>query len=509
MPTKTGDRPRHFIFEAVPTQRQVVLIFVAAFTLQLIAYRGVVSIQPSADDFILPVQIRVGEAKGPLSFFLASPLNDYRPLQSLVYWAVGRWALDNPFPLIHVLNFASFAFFASIVAAWTMQLRMSLGGSVCAALLLSLHPVLAGPLADLDGFTRMVVSGWVWLGTFFAVRFANDLRFAVPLVGACFLIGLGFMEYALGLIPLSILGLWWARRGSRLLASTILGTFLLVLFASYYLVRAAVVGSSAGRLTMDPIEWARNFALMLSGVGFLGNTVWVYFHQGAGSIGLLAAGVTLFTAVILAGFVARYRMAAPTEATAMAFPTSSREAGFLITAFFASFTPMVLMTHVSEIYVTAIVVALALVTGRAAEGWSRLPRPLFISLAFAFVMMLGWAFSSTQSKVAELRATGDRAAVQLEQLLRWLPPGLHGQRVALVFLTGDLPDRRTYSVFRGGDDHLLQPGYGVRYAIEWTRPGSGHVLEHFIVRERSLINEPDFDLVLYWNPRTRLFERWK
>ena len=64
-------------------------------------------------------------------------------------------------------------------------------------------------------------------------------------------------------------------------------------------------------------------------------------------------------------------------------------------------------------------------------------------------------------------------------------------------------------MFRGGDDHLLQPGYGVRYAIEWTRPGSGHVLEHFIVRERSLINEPDFDLVLYWNPRTRLFERWK
>jgi len=29
------------------------------------------------------------------------------------------------------------------------------------------------------------------------------------------------------------------------------------------------------------------------------------------------------------------------------------------------------------------------------------------------------------------------------------------------------------------------------------------------VRERSMINERDFDLVLYWNPRTRLFERWK
>jgi hypothetical protein len=116
LPTNTGaeptnrDQPRHSIFEAVPTQLQIVLIFVAAFTLQLIAYRGVVSIQPSADDFILPVQIRVGEAQGPSSFFLASPLTDYRPLQSLIYWAVGRWAIDNPFPLIHILNFASFAF---------------------------------------------------------------------------------------------------------------------------------------------------------------------------------------------------------------------------------------------------------------------------------------------------------------------------------------------------------------------------------------------------------------
>jgi hypothetical protein len=482
---------------------------VAAFALQLLAYRGALQIQPSADDFILAGHIRLGEAEGPLSFFLDSPLSDYRPLQGLVYWAVGRWAHDNPFPLIHVLSFASFAFLAAIVAAWTALLRMSLGGTLCTALLLSLHPVFAGPLADLDGFTRMVVSGWVWLGTLFAVRFAGDLRLAVPLAATCFAIGLGFMEYAMGLVPLAVLGVWWARRRNRLVAAAILGAFLLIVFAAYYLIRIAIVGSSAERLATDPVEWARNFALLLSGVGFLGNTAWVYFHQSAGALALLAGSVTLLMVMVLAGLGVRYRASVPTDADSMAFPTPSREAGFLVTAFLASFTPMVLMTHVSEIYTTAIVVALALAAGRAAEGWSRLPRPLFTSLAVAFLVLLGWAFLSVQSKVADLRETGDRAAAQLRQLLRWLPPDLRQQKVALVFLERDLPARRTYSVFRVGDDHLLQPGAGVQWALEWSRPGSGHALEHLLVQDRSLIREQDFDLVLYWNPATRQFELWK
>jgi len=503
------DRSFRGCFDIVPTRLQVLLVFGAVFFLQLIAYREAIRIRPSADDFILPGQIRLGEVNGPLIFFKASPLNDYRPLQSVAYWAVGRWQMDDPFPLIHVLNFSSFVFFAAVVALWTMLLRMSLGGVVCVALLLSLHPILAGPLADLDGFTRMVVSGLVWLGTLAAVRFSGNLRIAVPLVAACFVVGLGFMEYALGLVPLSVLALWWSRRDRRWFAAATLAAVLLVLFAGYYLARVSVLGSGASRLTSNPLEWIRNFALLLSGVGFMGSTVWVYFHPGAKSLALLGASVTLLGVLILAGLGLRYRNPEPAEAGRTAFPTLSREAGFLVTAFLASFTPMVLMSHVSEIYATAILVPLALAAGRAAEGWSRASRPLALAAGVVFASLLAWGFLSAESKVAQLRDSGDRATIQLEQLLRWLRPEDRQQKVALVFLNRELPKLRTYSVFRAGDDHLLQPGAGIRAAIEWTRPGSGHVVKHLIVPERSQVDPAGFDLVLHWNPESRQFENWK
>ena len=259
-------QPKHSLFEAVPRRRQVAVVFFAAFLLQLLCYHEAFRIQPSGDDFILPGQIRIGEATGPLSFFGRSPLADYRPLQSLIYWSVSRTAIEDPFLSIHVLNFASFTFYAAVVAGWTMLLRMSLLGTLCTALLLSLHPILAGPLADLDGFTRLVVSAWVWLGTYFAVRFANDLRRAVPLAAMCLLVGLLFMEYALALMPLAVLGLWWARDRKRFLATTILSAALLSVFVAYYLLRTSVVGSSTAQLTLVPGDSIRNFAMLLGGV---------------------------------------------------------------------------------------------------------------------------------------------------------------------------------------------------------------------------------------------------
>jgi hypothetical protein len=489
------------LLDNAPPTRQIAFVFLVAFVVQLIAYHEAFRIRPSADDFILAMQVRVGEQNGPLWFFAHSPLKDYRPLQSVAYWAAGRWAIDDPFPLIHFLNFASFAFYATVVAAWTVLLRMSLGGAICTAVFVALHPILAGPLSDLDGFTRLVVSGWVWLGAYFAMRFANDLRRAILLSGGCLTIGLLFMEYAVGLIPLAVLAVYSARQRKPVAAAAALGVALLSVFGAYYAVRTHVVGSSAELLTVAPLEWARNFAMLLSGVLFMGNTVWVYMNQHTVTYLVLGLAVVLLGGIVLLGLAQRYLW----TGTAAKY----RELGFLLTAFGAAFTPMVFMAHVSEIYATAIVVPLALMIGRAAEGWARLRRPAFIGVIGLFVLHIAWALFSVESKVSSLRATGDRAAVQIDQLVRWVPPSPERQKIALVFLERELPERRTYSVFQAGDDHLLQPGYGEAAAIEWLRPGRQHKLTHVLVSDRTQVKSQDYDVVLYWNASSREFERWK
>ena len=237
----------------------------------------------------------------------------------------------------------------------------------------------------------------------------------------------------------------------------------------------------------------------------MGDTVWMYIHQGPEAYARLSAAMILLATMILVGLRWRYRNGDIGADPAAAFPSTSTEAAFLITAFLASFTPTVFMTHVSEIYASAIVVPLALIVGRSAEGWSRLPKPLFISLVVAFGLHVAWASASIQSKVASLRDIGDRATVQLKQLLRWIPPETQEQQIAVVFLEQEVLFDRPYSVFRAGDDGLLWE----QYAVEWYRPGRGHLLKHLVVQERSKVNEEAFDLVLHWNPGSREFDRWK
>jgi hypothetical protein len=449
--------------------------------------------------------MKIGEQAGPLTFFRSSPLRDYRPLQSIVYWVVGRWAIENPFGLIHILNFVSFAFYALVFALWLRETRLPVIGVLGATSVLFLHPVLAGPLADLDGFTRLVVSGWVWLGAYFAFRYADRARVAIPFVSACFVIGLGFMEYAVGLMPLSVLAFWWNRRqeGARVTALA-LGGVLLVLLAGYYLLRLSVIGHDAGRLSLNPLMWTKNFVMLAAGVLFMGNTVSIYTEQSVGSFLALGLAVTVMTLVVVGGLWLRCHRGA--RAVDVEEPKTEAVFTFVAAAFLASFMPMVFMRHISEIYASAIVTPFALLTGYAAAGWRNSARPYFIGFLVVFSAGIAWACISVTSKVASLRQTGERASAQIQNLLTWIPSDADGLKIALVFVETELPPRRTYSVFRAGDDHLMQPGSGARSALGWFRPGENIAVSHHLVHHKSEIKKEEFDMVLYWNPVTRLFE---
>jgi hypothetical protein len=482
---------------------RTLFIILALAALQLVLYRQAFGVEPSADDYILAMQIRAGEASGPIAFFQSSPLNDYRPLQSLGYWAMGRWNERDPFPLVHVLNFVAFGFYVGVFVQWLRLLRLPMGGVIAAFATLFFHPILAGPLADLDGFGRFMVSGFVWLGVYYVVRYADRLRWAFPLAALCFGVGLGFMEYALALVPLAPAALWWSRRDrGRTAAAAGLLLLLMLMFGAYYAIRISIIGSDSGRLSMDLVQWITNTALLGGAVLYMGDTVSVYVAQNTAAVATMAASGVAMAALIIRGM--RLWHASECE-RGHSMETHCRTLTLLPLAFVLSFFPMVVMSHISEIYAATIVFAVALMMGSAMAGWSRRPRWYLRPAIPVFVLLLLWASSSVVRKVASLKETGERAQVQIASVLAAIPTDARDVRVALIFRESDLPARRTYSVFRGGDDHLIQPGQSAVSLIEWFRPGRNIELIQVRVADVAQVRRPEYDALLLWDPSTRRF----
>jgi len=500
-----------FGFEARSRDRQLILMILAVLVTQILMYQQAFGITPWGEDYILAIQARLGEQSGAWSFFTGSPLSDYRPLQALTYWAVGRWQIENPFPLIHILSFAAFSFYAFVFALWIRLCRLPTSATLCALVVLFLHPVLAGPLADLDGFTRFVVSGWVWLGAYFAFKYADRPSVAIPLTSICFAIGLGFMEYAVALVPLSILAVWWGGTGRptrRIRTALALSLALLVLFAAYYFVRISVIGyADAGRLWFNPVDWARNFIMLSVAVLFMGDTVPVYVQRG-GALVTAAISVTIMALMLFSGLWLWHRAERDRQGSMYIQGPTARVFPFLVTAMLVPFFPMVFMLHISEIYATPILFVFALLTGFAVAGWAQAPRKYVVASFLVLVLHTVWACVSVRAKVGGVRAASEQAGVFTRDLLGKIPSEAHDLRVALVFLESELPGR-PYSVFAPGDDLFIGPDVAAWAAMEWLRPGKNIELLHLIVNDKSAVRLQDFDMVLYWNPSNRRFESWK
>ena len=488
------------------------LLFVLLLIAQLVLYRQSFSVKPSNDDFIALHQIERGEEEGVWSFFMASDAGDYRPLQNVTFWLFGRISRQHILLSLRILHFLSFIFYALVAFLWIRVASVNRVGAVAAACVVFLHPTLAGALGGLDNYSRFVVSAWVWLGTWIAYVHGKRPWLAVPLVSLCFVIGLGYMEYAIALIPLALLATAWEGGRRSWQGALVMFASLLTIFGAYFLMRVSgrvATTAGTGFLSLDPGDWLKNIALMLGAGLFFGNTVPILQDVSLAGLVWLASNVTLVVLALAYGFWAGRHEVVPSAgadprstSVAMAIPT--RRFGFLCAACVVSFFPMVLMRHTSEIYLSAVTLGLALLIGVSAQCWTTLSRPLrCLGLCLAGSQLL-LAADAIQCKVAGINETGERADAMMHRLLEHLPVDGGAKRVAMVFLKQEGTGSKGYSVFAMPDDQLVLRGYGT-FALHWFRPDQDIRLDDLVVPDPSVVDFKSYDVVLLWDGSSRQF----
>ena len=476
------------------TLRFLGLLFVLLLGAQALLYRDSFAVKPSSDDFIALHQVDRGEAEGVWTFFKTSDVADYRPLQNITFWLFGRISRQHLLLSLRILHFVSFIFYSLVAFLWICTLRFHRVGAVVAACVVFLHPTLAGPLAGLDNYTRLVVNAWVWLGAWIAYRFGARRIVAIPLVSLCFAMGLGYMEYALTLIPLAILSTAWPGGSRRVHTAWGMGVALLTVFSVYFFIRTSgMVATTAGTgfLALHPLVWIKNTAMIVAATLFFGNTVPIMQTvslQGFARLGLNAALV--FSALgygLWTGGRSRLRLAA-----------------FLIAGFVASFFPIVFLSHVSEIYISGVTLALALLAGLSAQGWMTESRPRrYVALCLAGSQLL-LAGDAIQGKVAGIVEAGDRTHLLMQRLLDHLPDDMTAGRVAIVFEKRSAVTGRGYSVFALPDDELV-PQSASTYAMRWFRPDRNLRLDSLFVEDASRVDLEPYDLVFLWEDSRKTF----
>ena len=264
-------------------------------------------------------------------------------------------------------------------------------------------------------------------------------------------------------------------------------------------------GQGLGYLSSDPKQWIQNAALFVVALLFTGNSVWAFVHQGPAVAVLVLVAVAAAAGLLGIGLGLRLRV----ERRRCRIPgpdpegfSVARWTLFLSIALAAASTPMLFMSHVSEMYAVGMVLPLALLAGLAAEGWCDASRRWRIIATGAAMAMIVSSCLAASAKVDGLRAVGEKAEQQANHLLSFLPAEARDLRVAAVFLNRDLPPRRTYSVFRMGDEALM--GRPHRF-FDWWRPGRGLELELLKLEDQSQAPLGSYDLVLLWNAGDRRF----
>jgi hypothetical protein len=482
----------------VPTDRSLVsswkLVLIALLLGILVAmvYLPSVHSLPAADDFLLPTIVRTGSVQSLWEFFWRSPMDDYRPLQ----WIVAAWSIrtaPDVFAALHVLTFVAFIPYVIVLLLWIRRLRYSAVAAACAIAVVFLHPIMAGPLGELDTFSRFLTSAPMWLGVLAADRYAERLPLAVASAALCLAVALGFTEYAVGMVAMAPVAVYFRRSEYRIRGAVLMWLALMMVVAIYLVMRhIAVDATPNSSISLNPAEWVRNIIIMTVALLYPGNSIGIVLGTGPGRFFLLAVGCGLFAAWLGIGlWLSRARTRAPDDAS---IP-------YLLALLAASYAPMFVRTHVSEIYLTAPVFAIGLLAGRAAEGWDLRVRVRGLGFA-ALAALLVWGLLSAASKQRAIAARGARADRLIRQLQAQVPAAVRDTTVWLVF-----PERGPrYSTFVMGDDFLIQPEGPAQRAAEWFWPGRNIRLRHAI-GVRSVPPDAGSSFVLCWSAATAVFEQ--
>ena len=215
---------------------------------------------------MIPAIVRTGSVQSLGEFFWRSPMNDYRPLQWIVAALAMRHA-TNTFAALHILTLVSFIPYALVLALWIKRLRFSPVAAACAVAVVFLHPVLAGPLGELDTYGRFLTSAPMWLGVLAADRYARRLPLAVVSAALCLAVALGFTEYAVGMVAMAPIAVYFQRSERRVVGAAVMGTALVAVVAVYLGMRHiaingatsaaanAINNATSGTIALNPIEW--------------------------------------------------------------------------------------------------------------------------------------------------------------------------------------------------------------------------------------------------------------
>jgi len=313
-------------------------------------------------------------------------------------------------------------------------------------------------------------------------------------------LGLGFAEYGLGLVPLALLAAVWRRQTGRSWGSICrLAVLLASVVVGWHSIRTTVIGSkSASLVIFDPSEWLVEGSQLI-GVGlFWGNSVWSMLGPQPWALAVTIACILLAAAWLIAGLI---RVASSPCGGAVGW-LERVDVGLLLPATLAVTFPMLIMSHVSELYGMPVLIGVALLAGRAAEGW-RTAGDTQRSLAFAVATLaiaIGvWAGSA---KIGAIAAAGRSSDQQVQQILTHIPPHAQGWRIATVFDPAEpLPQ---YSVFAPwtADWEVVDSR-----SLAWFHPSLELQLQSLVLPDACLYTEEHFDLVLKWDRATGQYHR--
>jgi hypothetical protein len=106
-------------------------------------------------------------------------------------------------------------------------------------------------------------------------------------------------------------------------------------------------------------------------------------------------------------------------------------------------------------------------------------------------------------KIEGLRDVGERAEAQIREVLSLIPPDAHDVKVAVIFDPTKLPNRRTYAVYRMGDDSIVVQ----EQAFDWLVPERHLKWASFYVDAQDFHPE-EYAYIFQWDPDAKKFRPW-
>lgn len=486
---------------------RVLLLILPLFLAQICLYYRSFGVKPASDDFPIVHEIIRGNEQGPGIFFRqAIGPEHHRPFKSLGIWAFGNISHEHRVFWIRVLHFCGMAFFLFVLALWITKLRLSTLGAIVAATALLFHPVLPQALSSVDGIDSIASSAFLWLSAWFVMVYADHLLIALPAMAICFLLGAGWKEYAFAVVPLCTWTAICFSRHCRWRNAIWVFVTSIAIFALVIWYRQKVMPGGYGMIkgsdyaSLSPIQWSINAALMATGLLFFGSSIWVFVHQGIFAAAVVGVSMLIAMAVIIKGLVGWKLRGADEHDKAF---STHRWIIFLLVSFIAASFPANIMFHVSEMYLPPVIFPLALLIGMAADGWRAAPHWQRRLAAAAAVIALVSSMYTIFVKVEGLRDVGERAEAQIHQILSLLPSDAHDVKVAVLFNPDELPPRRTYAVYRMGDDVLVVQ----QDAFDWLVPQRHLLLGSFYVNDPQF-NPEDYNYIFQWDPVAKKFRPW-